>query len=124
MRIRVMKVVSEIVYASTQFGLIRLRWVGAIPEVGGTYFVELDFDFELTWGNDVVLSDKHISSVVCFENSIELYGVLDSDDCDGYYVLRMDDYIVPFVAEGKAPIVGSDIKVTAKTISAYPIDYA
>jgi len=120
-KISVNEVINDIVHGSTCFGNIIVIWKGNRPEIGKTYYVELDIDGVYVWGQDIVLSNENIS-IISNEESTSLSGIFESIDDDGYSVLRMGDYIIPFLTKGISFEIGSEININAKLISAYPID--
>jgi hypothetical protein len=107
------EVINGTIHGSTCFGKINVIWEGDKPEIGKTYHVELDIDGVYVWGQDIVSSDDDIS-IIC-------NGILESIDDDGYAVLRMGDYIIPFLTKGDSFEIGSKINVHVKLVSAYPI---
>ena len=117
-----MRCINGIVHGSTCFGDIIVIWKGDKPDIGKAYYVELDIDGVYVWGQDIALSKENIS-ITSNEESTSLSGIFESIDDGEYSVLRMGDYIVPFLTEGNSFEIGSEININAKLISAYPIDY-
>ena len=124
MRITINKILdNSIVYANTKYGVLSLKWQGELPLVNHEYDVEFDINETLYWNKDIVLSQTEDYLIKSRDNSISLYGVLESIDSDGYTVLRIDNNIVTFIAKGVAFKVGSKIEVCVDSITAYPFDY-
>ena len=123
LKIRVNRITNGIVHGNTPFGSINVIWHGDNPELGKVYDVELDIDKVLVWGKDVLLANSGDFAIVCNGGSTMLHGVLESVDADGYAVLRMGDYIIPFVAKGVYFDIDSRIIVCIDSISASPISY-
>ena len=121
MKIYVNDVINGIIHGSTCFGNIIVNWEGGRPEIGKTYFVELDIDGVYIWGREISLSNENIS-IISNEKSTSINGIFESIDDDGYAVLRMGDYIIPFLTEGESFEIGSKINIHVELISAYPID--
>ena len=119
----VSEIVNEIVHGFTHFGGIKVVWDGDALEIGKVYDVELDIEKVLIWGKDVTLSHNENFSISCEDNVASLYGVLESVDADGYSVLRMGDYIIPFLTQGNSFKIGSRVKITIDSISASPVNY-
>ena len=121
MKIYVNKVINEVVYGSTCFGNINVIWDGSKPDVGKIYYVELDIDGVYVWGEDITISNKN-ASIMSNDEFTSINGIFESIDDDGYAVLRMDDYIIPFLSKGNSFEIGSKINIHVKLMSAYPID--
>ena len=123
MIIHVERISNGVIYGSTHFGSINVKWIGAKPVIDKTYYVELDIEDTLVWEQDVMLScSSEIYNITCDGITISLFGVLESVDDDGYSVLRMGDFIIPFLAQGNPFCIGSKIEVIIDSIAAYPVN--
>ena len=91
--------------------------------VDSTYDVEVDLSDPLSWGVDIVPNEGSTSStIVMSKDSARFTGILDSVDVDGYAVLRLGDYIIPFIGTGVSYATGTSVVVTTTSISLTPYD--
>jgi len=98
-----------------------VTWEGEKPEIGETYIIELEVEGVFDWGIDITLSRNSKDSISNEGQYYSLNGVFESVDDDGYAVLRMGDYIIPFIAQGRSFIEGSRVSLRTNAISAYPV---
>ncbi len=77
------------VWFDTELGSGKAEWQGDIPAIGKKYFVELDVDDELTWGDNVVRIDSN-ESLIRYENDkMIIQGKIDQIYEDGILILRL-----------------------------------
>ena len=123
LKILVVEVADDKVHGLTCFGKITVFWDGNTPEIGTAYDVELDIESVLVWGKDVILVNDE-SFAIDYDGELALlHGILESIDDDGYAVMRMGDYIIPFLSQGEFFDVGSRIIIYIDSISAAPVSY-
>jgi len=123
LKLCIREIFSEFVRGTTVFGDIDVIWEGEIPDIGKTYDVELDVDEVLKWEQDIYLTCSESYTITREGKYTVLCGTLESFDSDGYAVLRIGDYIIPFLTEGNPFNLNSRIKIRAKSIKASPISY-
>jgi len=121
MRVRVVSKINNLVHCSTLFGDLNVIWEGKEPQIDSHYDVELDLYSVLSWGHDILKVQKDASTIMCNKDTVNICGTLESVDSDGYSVLRIGNYIIPFNAQGKAFDIGSAIEICVDSIVAYPI---
>jgi len=122
MKINVCNIVDETVYGETCFGSVYVRWMSEKPEVGKTYHVELDIADHLIWCKDITLASSNNYSITYDETSIFLFGVIDSVEDDGFSALRIGSCIIPLITQGTAFEIGSHVRVSVTSISAYVVN--
>ena len=130
MRIRVKKIFCSnpdtIICFSTDFGSARALWTGwngDTPKKNHVYDVEVDILQTLEWGVDIVEADGRKYSIIEKNSIIFISGLIDSIDEDGYVVLRIGDYIIPFIATGIPLKVGTFVTLATKSISLTAFEY-
>ena len=97
-------------------------WSGEEPLIGAIYNVEIDTDEDLIWEVNIFASSKNRCSIqVDSDGKIKITGCLESLEDDGYAILRMDGYIIAFMADNLPnDAVGSYILLNIKQIMVFP----
>lgn len=127
MKIQIKKIINEnentnVVFFS-EFGEAKAFWEGEKPTVNNEYQVEIDIIDTLVWGKEI-LKTKINKPFIQQENDVTyISGFIDSIDDDGYVVLRLGDYIVPFIATGDAFQIGEYVTLSVKGITLFSVDY-
>ena len=126
MKIIVNEILAEepniIVSFTTDYGDAKAFWDGSIPIRNHEYHVEIDVNDILTWGEEIVeLGD---SFTIRYENEqIYISGIFESNDDDGYSVLRVGESIIPFMASGIPFLLNSFIMLSPESVSLSPVYY-
>ena len=109
-----------IVIFTTEFGESRAYWEGDEPIKNHEYDVEVDIHDVLEWGNDITKNVGEVYSIGFKDNRVYITGILESADDDGYSVLRIGDFIIPFMAKGDSFPVNTSILLMVNTICLTP----
>ena len=122
MRIKIAAVEPGKVRFETAYGIAEAIWCGAAAVINHEYFVEVDIENTLVWGENVVaaVSCPSINSV---GEKVHIVGLLESVEDDGYCVMRVGESVVPFVAMGTPPAIESPVEVLAECIFLTPYEY-
>jgi len=110
---------TVIVSFSSAFGDAKAFWNGELPVPSHEYRVEVDID-DLTRDVDVSISEICQPSIKLDKELICITGCIDSVDEDGYTVIRLGDYIIPFMLIGDLFDVGTNVELRTKSITLYP----
>ena len=122
MKINVVNIIESDVYCKNEFGEFIVKWASDLPCINKFYYIELDIIDELKWGVNVLLSDSLNNKILNIHGFIQLHGLLEFVD-DDYAVLRIDNYIIPFICHGNAFKNESYIYLNVKHLLAFPIEY-
>lgn len=107
---------------TTEFGKARARWSGTDPQIGKEYVVEVEIPDILIWGKDIFATEGGLQ--ITNENeTISIVGLFESIDEDGYSVIRHGISIVPVVTQGVPCALGTYVKLFAKNVILYEVEY-
>ena len=107
---------------SSVFGSAAGVWRGDVEAVAGAdYEVEFDLDEPISWGESARPGERPLCAIDVTASGARFAGLLESLDDDGYAVMRMEQYIVPFIAEGiPDAAVGGYVIVESCRLEIYP----
>jgi len=126
-KVRINEVIREspknFVIFSTEYGNTKAFWNGDMPEVDKEYFVELEIESTLKWGDNIriVEDDKYVIGVE--GNACYMVGYLESIEDDGYTVIRLGENIISLEVDGKPFPIGVFVKVEADKVILFNINY-
>lgn len=108
---------------STKFGAAIGYWCTDTPCEGKVYFVELEVDGVLVWGEDLVEHDKDECLIGMTGDKPFIIGKLESVEVDGYTVIRLEESILILLTKGDAMPIGSYVKVVIDKLDIYDCNY-
>ena len=111
-----------VVCFSTDFGSAKAFWDGEEPLVNHVYQVEVDINNTLEWYRDVLPVENSKESIQLKNDLIFISGLIDSIDEDGYTVLRLGNYIIPFLSVGIPFQVGIYVTLLVNSITLSPVN--
>jgi len=127
MKIKIKDVINNglsiIVNFSTEFGEGKAFWEGDVPIQNCEYYTEVDIHDNLVWGKNIIRTNENLYSFNLKNEIINISGILESTDVDGYSILRVGDYIIPFMATGTPFIINTFIILSIELISLSPVFY-
>lgn len=112
-----------IVTCLSKFGKYNVEWMEEVPLMNKEYDIEIEVPSTLFWRRDIVCSQEQRFSVNTINNITTIMGKLESLDEDGYAVLRLNDDIITFMAEGEPFKIGNIISIKVSSLMAFPINY-
>lgn len=107
---------------SSEFGSANGNWCVGIPKSGNEYNVEVDLEGLVVFKENLTFSDLKECKIQMKGNKICLIGLLESVEEDGYAVLRLNDYIIPFEISGELPEEGQFVEIEINEIDLYPFE--
>ncbi|MGB8451169.1 MAG: hypothetical protein WCD89_02455 [Anaerocolumna sp.] len=108
---------------SSEYGNATAIWNGAEPQINKEYFVEIEVSGVLLWQKDISVTDIECKIEEMDNGVVYLSGVLESIEDDGYTVIKIGDSIVAIETQGVPPVINSCIKLVAKNIALYEVNY-
>lgn len=127
MKVKINEVIREssidLVDFSTEYGNARAYWNGSVPEVDKEYFVELEIESALVWGDNVRKVDYGKISIGIEGETLWIIGYLESVDDDGYTIIRLGGTIISLDVTGEPLPAGLLVKVEAEKVILFKVDY-
>lgn len=127
MKIKIEKlaITNSIIFVdfSTKYGVAVAQWIGAQPNLGDQYDVELEVDEKLTWGKNIFpITNVEIS--MSFESDLfNLVGEVVANEEDGCVVLAMGENVVLLDVENFPRDFLGLIKLQVPLLKIYPVDF-
>ena len=108
---------------TAEFGWGKAFWEGDIPVKNQKYDVEVDIHDILEWGKGILRNGEEICFINFKDSTVYIAGILEAVYDDGYSVLRIGNYIIPFIATGNPFPILTPILLSTKTIGLSPFYY-
>jgi hypothetical protein len=110
---------ETIVHFSTTYGIGRGKWTGPWPKVGSNYEVEVEVENELTWGKNALETDSSEPRIDYDRGKLQIRGILEVAEPDGYTAIRLGDSLITFTAFGSPPAIGTYISICIERVTLY-----
>jgi len=107
---------------STQFGCGVAKWNDDNPIISVVYDVEIEIEDNLVWGIDITKATTTDFIIMQNGESVLLQGKLERVESDGFCVMRMETYIITFIASGNSFLLNDFIVIKSKNISLFAIN--
>ena len=98
-------------------------WVGMPPRQGNTYYVEIDIDEVLKFGENLIPSDKNISSVNVIDGKAVFVAEVISYEDDGILTISLGGNVVFLEIKLPAVITGFiKLFISPDKVFLYPVE--